>query len=49
MTWAADNLGANLTVKQGDHPLEIVSKSTDDVIAHKKRLGIYFSAHWVSP
>ena len=34
--------GANVTTKDG-------SKSTTDALKDKKRVGIYFSAHWCPP
>lgn len=39
-TWAASLLGSSLTTKGG-------SKNTTTFLAGKKRIGLYFSAHWV--
>lgn len=47
MSWATSHLGPNLTLKQGDHPIELVTKPTDEVLGTKKRVALYFSAHWV--
>ena len=40
-SWAVKYLGPTLLTIEGLKP-------TDEVIAGKKALGIYFSAHWVS-
>lgn len=39
-TWAVDNFGATLVTKEGNKP-------TTEVLANKKRVALYFSAHWV--
>jgi hypothetical protein len=40
-TWAEDYFGSELVTKDG-------VKSTAEVLAGKSKVGIYFSAHWVS-
>eukprot|EP00981_Chlorochromonas_danica_P000070 scaffold30_cov166-Ochromonas_danica.AAC.3 len=47
MAWASKNLGDRLLVKSGDRPVELAMKETADVLASKRLLGLYFSAHWV--
>lgn len=47
MAWASKNLGNRLLVKSGDRPVELAMKETADVLANKRLLGLYFSAHWV--
>mmetsp|Transcript_27919 Transcript_27919/g.20913 ORF Transcript_27919/g.20913 Transcript_27919/m.20913 type:complete len:261 (-) Transcript_27919:88-870(-) len=41
-TWAASLFGANLTSKKG-------SVNTTSALQGKKRIGLYFSAHWCPP
>jgi hypothetical protein len=40
-SWASSLLGSSLTTKSGN-------KNTASVLAGKKRVGLYFSAHWVT-
>jgi thiol-disulfide isomerase/thioredoxin len=41
MSWALENLGETLVTKKGE-------RRTEEVLAGKKALALYFSAHWVS-
>ncbi len=40
MTWASDLFGTELVTKTGN-------ASTESVLAKKKVIAVYFSAHWV--
>lgn len=42
MTWATDLFGPSLVKKDGDN---VVTKPTDEVVAGKKFVVLYFSAH----
>lgn len=42
MSWVSTEFGSQLQTKDG-------VKSTSDVLAGKKRIGIYFGAHWCPP
>ena len=46
MSWATKLFGEKLLVKEGP---KIVEKPTDEALAGRKFVALYFSAHWCGP